>query len=162
MKPWMSWNDCNGGATEKPLKNATTEILALPFFSAGTIGLEQTHANFVGDLVELFVADLFQRLAAMFQVLVHLDGLFLHYAMCLFAAAHELEVLAGRDAGVAILVVKPKAQQPGFLSLFALASHLRQNLPDRRSICNGALLLAEMDADSKSRAVAALVRSADP
>ncbi|MGD0650327.1 MAG: hypothetical protein ABSA97_04180 [Verrucomicrobiia bacterium] len=99
--------------------------LALPFFSASMIGLEQTHADFVGNLVELFVADLFQRLAATFQVLIHLDGLFLHDTVCLLAAADELEVLAGRDAGVAILVVKPKAQQPGFLSRFALASHLR-------------------------------------
>jgi hypothetical protein len=59
--------------------------------------------------------------------------------MSLCAAADELEVFAARDAGVAILVVEAESQQPGFLALFALASHQYRNLPERGSICNDAL-----------------------
>src|ERR1700722_14137274 len=82
---------------------------------AGALGVEEGHADFVGDLVELFVINCVEGFAATFEVLIDLDGLLLHRAVGFLAAADQLEVFAGSDAGMAVLAVESEAQQAGFL-----------------------------------------------
>ena len=77
------------------------------------LGIEEGHADFVGDLVEFVGGDGVEGFAAAFEVLVQLDGFFLHDAMRFLAAADQLEVVAGGDAGMTVLVVEAEAQQHG-------------------------------------------------
>ena len=93
---------------------------------AGALGVEQGHTDFIRDLVKLFVVNGVEGFAATLEVFVDLDGLLLHRAVRVLAAADQLEVFAGRDAGMAIFGVEAEAQQPRFLLRlhgFSLLAH---------------------------------------
>lgn|ERR1017187_10767702 len=105
--------------SQRPLDAASVPL-------AGALGVEQGHADFVGDLVKLIARDGLEGFAAALEVLVHFDGLLLHRAVRLLAAANQLEILAGGDAGMTVLAVEAEAQQPRFLLRldgFSLLAH---------------------------------------
>ena len=84
----------------------------------GLSGLREGHADFIGDFVELVAGDGVEGFAAAFEVLVELDGFFLHRAVGFLAAADQFEIVAGRDAGMAVLVVQTEAEQHGLFLRF--------------------------------------------
>jgi len=56
----------------------------------------------MGDVVKLIMADIFQPLAARFELLVDLDGFLGHLLMRAFGAADEREVRSGGETFVAV------------------------------------------------------------
>lgn len=75
-------------------------------------------AGFVGEVEELVVGDVFELLAALFELFVEFNGAFGHVLMSFFGAAGEEEVFAGSDPGVAIIVVETEAEEERFLFSF--------------------------------------------
>src|SRR6266571_9505073 len=72
----------------------------------------------LGNVVELFAADLVQLLAHGFELLIDLNRLLGHLLVSLLAASHQGEVRTGRDALVAVGVQSDTEQQG--LGLFLL------------------------------------------
>src|ERR1019366_4846978 len=100
---------------ERPSATLQRPLAAASVSLAGALRIEQRHADFIRDLVKFFVGDGFEGFVATFQFLVHLYGFLLHHAVGFLAAADELEIVAGSDAGMAVLGVEAEAQEPGFL-----------------------------------------------
>jgi hypothetical protein len=82
----------------------------------------------MGDVIELFVADVFEAFPGGGEFFVNFDGLFRHDFMGFLRTAHEDEVGAGGDALVTI-GIQTKANHQGFaagLFRFFGVSHIRQ------------------------------------
>jgi len=75
----------------------------------------------VGEVEEFVAADVFQLLAAFFELLIEFEGALGHVGVSFFRAAGEEEVFAAGEAGVAVVVVEAKAEEEGFL--FAFIGH---------------------------------------
>lgn len=82
-------------------------------------------SNGVRDVVKLFAADGFQRLAAVFQLLVDLDGLLGHLLVRVLAAAYEGKVIPFGHALVTIRIQShAKHHRFGFAVLFGRFRHV--------------------------------------
>ncbi len=76
--------------------------------------LRRSGGNFFNDIAKLVVADRVEGFLSFLEFLVDLDGVLLHHLVSVLRAAEKMEILPVRDAGVAVIVVKPKAQQDSF------------------------------------------------
>ena len=72
----------------------------------------------MGEVEEFIVADVFQLLAAFFEVLIEFEGALRHVVVGFLGAAGEEEVFAAGEARVAVVVVEAKAEEEGFLFSF--------------------------------------------
>jgi hypothetical protein len=75
------------------------------------------------DVAEIAHGDVFQTLTSSVEVLVDLQGRFLHRGVCSLAAAVEDEILAARQPGVTIVVVEGQSEQGGGFALLIGGFH---------------------------------------
>ena len=75
------------------------------------------------DVADLVDRGVFQTLAALVEMLVDLDGRFLHHGVRFLASADEEEVLAAGQAGLAVVVVEGQPEQGGRFAGFVGGSH---------------------------------------
>ena len=78
----------------------------------------------VADIAEFADRCVFQAFAPPVEVLVDLQGCFLHYGVRLLAPAAKQEVFSPREPGVTILAIKGQPQQGGRLAMFVGGSHV--------------------------------------
>jgi hypothetical protein len=82
----------------------------------------------MGDIIEFFVADVFQAFARSRQFLVNFDGFLGHYFVGLLRTSHQDEVGTGGEALVTIRI-KAKPHHNGFATGFLLflgVSHIAE------------------------------------
>ena len=77
----------------------------------------------MADAAEIVDGHFFEPFAAFIELLVDLDGRFLHYGMGFLAAADKKEVFTPGQTGLPVIVVKRQPEQSGGLGTFIGCFH---------------------------------------